>query len=165
MRKTRIYLDTSVISHLEQNDVPDKMNDTLRLWEQIKQGQYEVYISNVTLDEIGRCYEPKQTVLTEYLAQIDYNLITINKEIDDVAQKFIDNNILTIKSLDDCRHIACSIVCECDIIISWNFKHIVNYRTIKGVKLVSLMTGYDEVAIYSPTVLVEGEDSNVGIEN
>jgi len=36
MKKTRIYLDTSVISHLDANDTPEKMGDTLRLWEKIK---------------------------------------------------------------------------------------------------------------------------------
>ena len=33
MRKLKVYLDTSVISHLAQEDVPEKMTDTLKLWE------------------------------------------------------------------------------------------------------------------------------------
>lgn len=160
MRKLKIYLDTSVISHLQQDDVPDKMNDTLKLWEEIKQGKYDVYISDVTLDEIMKCHEPKRTLLLQRLNDIEYTLLNVNSEIYDVAQKFIDNNILTDKSFDDCRYIACSIVNECDIIVSWNFKHIVNYKTIRGVKLVSLITGYDAVAIYSPTILIEGDEEN-----
>jgi len=36
MPKPKIYLDTSIISHLHQLDVPEKMNDTLALWEDIK---------------------------------------------------------------------------------------------------------------------------------
>jgi hypothetical protein len=94
------------------------------------------------------------------LNEIEYTVIAVNEEINNVARKFVDNNILPVKSIDDCRHIACSIVTQCDIIVSWNFKHIVNYKTIKGVRLVSVMTGYNEVAIYSPTILVEGDDSN-----
>lgn len=38
MKKLKIYLDTSVISHLKQDDAPDKTQDTLKLWEDIKQG-------------------------------------------------------------------------------------------------------------------------------
>lgn len=38
------------------------------------------------------------------------------------------------KSFDDCQHIAAAILAACDIITSWNFKHIVNVKTVRGVK-------------------------------
>ena len=41
MRKLKVYLDTSVISHLLQEDVPEKMADTRRLWEMFKAGKFE----------------------------------------------------------------------------------------------------------------------------
>ena len=85
------------------------------------------------------------------------SVIEVNAEIYEIAQKFTDNGVLTTKSFDDCHRIACALVNECDIIISWNFKHIVNHRTIKGVKLISAITGYKEVSIYTPTILIEGE--------
>ena len=137
------------------------MADTLRLWEIFKSGKYDIYLSDVTLIEVNRCYEPKRAALFEFLSQIDYTEISINDEIDVVAQKFIDNGILKQKSLDDCRHIACTIVNGCDCIISWNFSHIVNINTIKGIKIVSAITGYyNEISIYTPTFLLEGEAEN-----
>ena len=42
------------------------------------------------------------------------------------------------------------------MIVSWNFKHMVNYRTISGVKGVNALAGYKEMPIYTPTMLVEG---------
>ena len=59
MRKLKVYLDTSVVSHLMQEDVPAKMADTLQLWELFRKGIYEVYVSTVTLEEISDCPEPK----------------------------------------------------------------------------------------------------------
>jgi len=53
MEKLKVYLDTSVISHLLQEDVPEKMADTRKLWEKFKAGQYDVYLSTVTLEEIS----------------------------------------------------------------------------------------------------------------
>lgn len=41
MKKLKIYLDTSVVSHLKHEDTPDKMNDTVKLWRQFKNGLYE----------------------------------------------------------------------------------------------------------------------------
>lgn len=48
-RKLKVYLDTSVISHLQQEDVPEKMADTRQLWEMFKNRKYDVYLSTVTL--------------------------------------------------------------------------------------------------------------------
>lgn len=156
MRKLKIYLDTSVISHLYQLDAPEKMNETIALWEQIKQGKYDVYLSQVTLDEVYQCNEEKLEILRNHMADIDFTLLDIDTEDKNIALKFIENGILTNKSLSDCYHIASAMKNGCDVIISWNFKHICNIKTIKGVKIVSGITNYPEVAIYSPPVLAEG---------
>lgn len=74
MGKLRVYLDTSVISHLLQEDVPEKMTDTRQLWEMFRNGKYDVYLSTVTLEELKGCSEPKQSELFDYLGLIDYTL-------------------------------------------------------------------------------------------
>lgn len=110
-KKLKIYLDTSVVSYLMQNDVPEKMKNTNRLWELFKQGQFELYLSHVTLDEI-----------------------------------------------DDCQHIAAAVEYGCDCIVSWNFKHIVNIRTIRGVRAITNLKGYKPIEILNPSVLLESEE-------
>lgn len=55
VRKLKVYLDTSVISYLEQEDAPEKMAETRQLWEIFKQGKYDIYLSTVTLEEIENC--------------------------------------------------------------------------------------------------------------
>lgn len=74
-----------------------------------------------------------------------------------LAEKFIDFGVLKKKSFDDCQHIAAAIVSDCDIIISWNFKHIVNVKTIRGVKVITTMEGFKDLLIYQPTALLEEE--------
>ena len=49
MRKLKVYLDTSVISHLLQEDVPEKMADTKQLWEMFKDGKYDVFSSALNI--------------------------------------------------------------------------------------------------------------------
>lgn len=156
MRKLKIYLDTSVISYLYQLDAPDKMNDTLQLWEEIKAEMYEVCISTVVLAEIKGCNEEKQKILFKHLNDIEYELININTEIEELANKIIDFGVLSKKSSDDCLHIAAAVVNNCGAIVSWNFTHIVKAKTINGVRTVNLMNGYNTIDIYSPTMLIEG---------
>lgn len=158
MRKLKVYLDTSVVSHLLQEDVPEKMADTRQLWEMFKAGKYDVYLSTVTLEEVSDCPEPKRSELKKYLEQILYTVLDITDEMEIVAQKIIDMGILTNKSYDDCQHIAAAVVEECNCIISWNFKHIVNIKTIHGVRAITNLTGYKAIDILSPSVLLESEE-------
>lgn len=158
MRKLKIYLDTSVISHLDAPDVSDKMNDTLALWEDIKSGLYEVTTSDVALREVGNCKEPKQSTLFDYLSEIEYECFSITDEAELLANEIIKQGILTQKSFDDCLHIAIAVINNCDIILSWNFKHMVNIKTINGVRAVNILNGYKSIDIYSPTILIKGDD-------
>jgi len=155
MRKQKIYLDTSVVSHLNQTDALDKMNDTLALWEEIKQGKYEVFISEVGMNEIIANYEPKQSTLLRYLSEIDYTFVYLTDEIRAYADKVVATEIMSDKHYDDCLHIACAVINECNMLLSWNFKHIVRVKTVNGVKMVNAMLGYKEIGIFSPNMLVE----------
>lgn len=157
MQKLKVYLDTSVISYLHQEDSPEKMQDTLKLWKNFKNQEYEVYISDIVINEIAACTEEKLNILMDYLNQIDYHIIETDEDTVELAEKFIDFGILKKKSFDDCRHIASAILAGCDIIISWNFKHIVNVKTIRGVKVITTLEGYKDLLIFPPSVLLESE--------
>ena len=157
MRKLKVYLDTSVVSHLLQEDVPEKMADTRQLWEMFKDGKYDVYLSTVTLKEIQNCPEPKKTQMIDYLNQIQYITLDITEDVISVANKIIDMGILTQKSFDYCQHIGVAVINECDCIISWNFKHIVNVKTIRGVRAITNLEGYRMIEIWNPSVLLESE--------
>ena len=158
MRKLKVYLDTSVISYLQQEDAPERMRDTIELWKDFINEKYDIYLSQITLDEISKCYEPKKSVLYDYLSDIDYIRLDIDTEILELAQKIIDMGILSPKSFDDCQHIAAAVVNGCDCIISWNFKHIVNIKTIRGVRAITDLEGYKGIDIINPSVLLESEE-------
>jgi len=158
MKKLKLYLDTSVISYLDQSDAPERMSETRLFWEQIKSGKYDVIISDIVIKEIENCDDKKKKILASYLAAITYELISLDERSIRLAEQFVDLNIIKEKHIDDRRHIAGAIVSGCDVIVSWNFKHIVNYKTQIGVKAVTALEGYKELLIFTPTVLLGGED-------
>ena len=161
MKKLRLYLETSAISYLDQQDVPLLMAETRKLWELIKIGMYDVIIANVTIDEINRCDEDKRAILFGYISEIEYAFITIDSRGMEIASRFIDLSVLRQKSFNDCQHIAAAIVSGCDAIVSWNFKHIVNHKTMMGVKAVTALEGYDDLLIYTPSILIGGERNDL----
>ncbi|MCM1540143.1 MAG: PIN domain-containing protein [Blautia sp.] len=160
MKRLKVYLDTSVVSYLYQEDTPEKMQDTLALWELFKKGVYEVYVSDIVFREIDRCGEEKLNILLDYLSQIEYHEVETDTNTIKLAEKFIDFGILKKKSFDDCQHIAAAIIAGCDVIISWNFRHIVNVKTVKGVKVITTLEGYKDLLIYPPSVLLEEGDDD-----
>ena len=157
MRKLRIYLDTSVISHLEQEDVPEKMKQTRELWNLLKFGKYEVIISDLVINELNKCEGKKKNLFAEYLSKINYKKSETTSEVKLLAEKIINEKILTPKSFADCMHIASAILNNCDIIVSWNFKHIVNLKTIYGVRRITFEERYNNIDIYAPYVLLNNK--------
>jgi hypothetical protein len=105
-----------------------------------------------------KCSEPKRTKMVEKLDEIDFYVLEETDEISNLADEYIKNGVLTKKSISDCLHIAYAVVTNCDIIVSWNFKHLVNYRTINKVKIVNAVNNYKEISIISPIMLLEGEE-------
>lgn len=65
--------------------------------------EYDIYLSQVTLDEIEKCAETKRNTLYDYLSDIEYTKLEISTEIVELAQKIIDMGILRPKSFDDCQ--------------------------------------------------------------
>jgi predicted nucleic acid-binding protein len=167
MKKLKLYLDTSVISHLDAPDAPDKMVDTLKLWEALKRNSYIVCISPLVITEIEDCYEPKQSKLLKDLTDIkDFTImLKETEEVADLANKYINAGILTQRNFSDCGHIAYASVYNCDMIISWNFKHMVNFKTIAGVKSVNALASYREMPIYTPTMFISGLEDEYEAKN
>ena len=160
MKKLKIYLDTSVISHLDQQDAPEKMADTLKLWEKAKAGVFDVVLSSVVFEELLGCNPDKRTTLIGYLAQIEYTRVEVNADMLRIADKMVDIGILKQKSYDDCQHIAAAVLSGCDAVVSWNFKHIVNHKTMQGVKAITALEGRSDLLIYTPPALLGGEDDS-----
>lgn len=159
MKKPKIYLDTSVISHLDQQDVPDKMKETLQFWDGVRERRYIVLLSDVTLEELERCPEEKKFVLYSYLRGVDLQQIEETDESLMLTNRYLDLAVLKSKSRDDCRHIAIATVNDCDFIVSWNFKHLVNVKTIDKVQAVNKLLGYREIKIVPPPMLLEEDES------
>ena len=97
MNKIKLYLDTSVISYLEQPDVPEKTKDTLKFWELLKKDKYDVYISKMTIAELENCPEPKQSRIFSILNDISYTVLEESENARDLADEYVNAGILTNK--------------------------------------------------------------------
>jgi len=60
----------------------------------------------------------------------NYEIIPVTNESIILANEYIKEKVVGQTSLDDCIHIATATINRIDLLISWNFKHIVNIMRI-----------------------------------
>jgi predicted nucleic acid-binding protein len=159
LKKTKLYLDTSVPSFLFADDSPEKREVTIQFWDILKMGLYDILISDILLTEIYRSEVPSSQQLEDKLAEIILEIVSVNEDIYSLAQKYIDEGIIPQKYQDDALHIALATYSEADALISWNFKHMVNLKTIRGVNGINRMLGFKELEILTPQSWIQ-EDNN-----
>jgi predicted nucleic acid-binding protein len=159
MKKLKLYLDTSVISHLHADDVPEKMEKTIAFWDLLITEEFEPYISELVIAEFNKCPEPKKSQLELIIEKAPLNILEVDEEATVLADKYIEQGIFPGRYRDDAIHVALATVYGCNVIVSWNFKHMVKIRTILGVNGVNKITGYSDIEIVTPEVIVgEGGD-------
>ena len=132
------------------------MTDTLVLWNEIN--AFDVFISDVMIEELERCAEPKRSTLYNFLSDVDIIRVEETEEAVALTNKYLEYGVFKEKNRDDCRHIALATVNECDYIVSWNFKHFVNVNTINKVQAVNKLMGYREIKIIPPPMLITRGD-------
>ncbi|MCL1894879.1 MAG: PIN domain-containing protein [Holophagaceae bacterium] len=155
-KKLKVYIDTSIISHLYADDRPDWMEITWRLWDKFATGEYEIFISDVFYDEVDQCPQPKRGWMYEKLGLIPFQDLEESEEVLDIADQLRIKGVLSEKKLNDRLHIAYALFHNCDVILSWNFSDIVKDATRNGVKLVNATSRYKEIQIVSPEQFIEG---------
>ncbi len=77
----------------------------------------------------------------------------------DMQMNYVSSGVVTEKSLGDALHVAIATVSGCDLIVSWNFRHIVHFDKIPKYNAVNVLNGYGHIGIYSPSEVIHYDDS------
>ena len=153
-RKLILYLDTSVIGGYYDVEFE---KDTKPLFDNIRKGEFNMMYSDITEDELLDAPEPVkmliETIPGEYRKKVE-----LTEEVVALADSYIGEGVVGQTSRDDCFHIALATINRADILISWNFKHIVNVKRIRGYNTVNLKYNYPTIDIRSPKELNNYED-------
>ena len=159
MRKTKIYLDTSVISFYFAEDAPEKMAVTRKFFdEELIKGGYEIYLSALTIQELGNCNDlALQDRLIRFTNELRAQVLESTKESDEISRLFIAEGVIPTRYLDDAVHLALALQNNMDYIASWNFKHLVKPKTKKAVRAFCIKEGYKETEIVTPEELIADE--------
>ena len=127
------------------------------LMEEFARGDRLPVISEVTMNELSKASKEVRSILDRVPgSRIIFALRT--PEAEDLANKYISEGALDNKHKIDAMHIAIATVEHVDLLVSWNFRHIVNIERIHAFNAVNLKSGYGLLEIRSPRDVFRGEE-------
>jgi hypothetical protein len=150
MKQARLYADTSVFGgcfHREFEVVSRQLLD------EVRSGRFSLVISETMLRELSLAPDQVKSLLTT----IPSNLIEtlhLNEDIEALRDAYLEARVVGNASRIDAEHIASASVADVDLIVSWNFKHIVHFDKIRGYHGVNLLMGYKPIPIHSPIEVI-----------
>lgn len=145
--KQRVYLDTSVFSVLHDPRAPERMGLTRIFWESLS--NCESLTSEVAKREIEDMPEgDRRRLMLASLALVP--VVVLTPEMRELADRYVTAGIFTRRMHADSLHVAACVLARCDVLVSWNFRHLVNRRRRAEILAVNTAIGLPGVDIVSP---------------
>ena len=155
LHKIRVYVDTSVFGGTQDEEFAEASK---RFFERVHQGDFLVLVSQLTVDELADAPPDVQAVLSG-LPDGSIERLSADKESLELALAYIDAGAVGKANRADAIHVANATIARSDMILSWNFRHIVNFDRIHKFNAVNLMRGYPQVGIHSPLEVEYGDEN------
>ena len=152
MRPRILYIDTSVIGGYFDAEFAEA---TRRLWHLARAGVFTLRTSEVTATEIATAPEPIRKLFAASFPQ----LIKLNPATVALANAYLAHKIVSPKYHDDALHVAACSLAGISLLVSWNFKHLVNLRREDGFNAVNLLHGRPMLRMVSPLELIYEDET------
>lgn len=146
MKTPVIYFDTSVIGGCFDQEFEKWSNGLIK---DLEDGFFKGATSEVVATELNFAPIEVKKKYKQFL-KTGIKLYKIDEDVESLTKAYLSRNIVTKKFKNDLIHIALATVNNADILVSWNFKHIVHYDKITKFNAVNLEHGYRSLTILSP---------------
>ena len=144
----RIYIDTSVVGGFYDKEFQEA---TREFFESVEKGEVILVVSELLQAELLRSPEHVRGHLDKY-SHNQIQRVELTEEAKFLADRYIAEQVVGVTSKADCQHIAIATLSKVDVLVSWNFKHIVNLKRIRGYNSVNLKHNYTMLEIRTAKV-------------
>jgi len=153
----RVYIDTSVIGGCLDEEFQAHSE---RLLGEFENGRLRAVISDITVAEVRQASEQVRLLLEHRGLQIGER-VSLDDEAVSLAETYIREGVVGEANRVDAQHIAVATVNRVDVLVSWNFRHIVKLSRIRAFNAVNLKHGYPQLEIRSPREVYHEEDEEL----
>jgi len=152
----RIYIDTSVVGGQFDKEFSA---DTIPFFDAVINGQIIVLVSDLLEAELLRAPQHVRDFLETIPPQQIEN-IRLTQDAATLADQYILAKVVGQTSRADCQHIAMATLAKVDVLVSWNFKHIVNLDKIRGYNGINFQLGHNMIEIRTPKEIINYDNTN-----
>jgi hypothetical protein len=152
----RIYIDTSVFGGYFDKEFE---KETKLFFARILEKRIKIIISEILELELYRA----PNYIVDFFELLPGNLIErveLTDEARELSEKYISEKVVGKSSRADCQHIALATINKADVLVSWNFRHIVNLERIRGYNSINFREGYQMTEIRTPKEIFNYENDN-----
>jgi predicted nucleic acid-binding protein len=146
----RVYIDTSVLGGCIDEEFAEESRSLI---EMARFGKLILLVSDLLLDELSRAPSEVQSLFTT-LPAASTELLETSEESLQLRDAYLAANVVGPSAESDAQHVAIATLAKADVIVSWNFKHIVHVDKIRLFNAVNLAHGYRLIDIRSPLEVV-----------
>jgi len=153
-RRNRVYADTSVFGGVFDEGFADASR---RFFDEVLRGEHAVLVSDITAREL----QDAPLSVREFVARLTDDALerlAFSEEMADLRDAYLSAGVLGVASSDDAAHVACATVARADLIVSWNFRHLVNWGKMRAFNAVNLSLGYPLVTILTPREVITDDE-------
>jgi hypothetical protein len=155
-RPVRTYADTSVFGGVFDSEFGEASG---QFFDSVRAGVFHLVVSAIVADELAGAPERVRRLFDEMLPLAE--LMPISDEVITLQEACLDAKIVTPKWAEDAMHVALATVARCELIVSWNFEHIVRFHKIPRYNAVNALQGYPAIAIHSPLEVMPDESERL----
>ncbi|MDD5090789.1 MAG: PIN domain protein [Candidatus Wallbacteria bacterium] len=148
--RPRIYIDTSVIGGCLDDEFREH---SLELMDRFAAKHYIAVVSDLTKLELRSAPAEVRNLLVDF----PHEAVELNASSRMLADEYLKARVITRKQIADASHIAVATICRVDVLVSWNFKHIVNLPRIHGFNSINVKFGFPMLEIRSPREVLDYE--------
>lgn len=154
MRKSiRVYADTSVFGGVFDDEFKSASE---AFFDEVRRGRFNLVISPIVVNEVDLAPELVRALFDEMLAYA--NLTPVSQEAIDLQDAYLKAKVVSERWSSDALHVAIATISGCEMIVSWNFHHIVHFEKIPLYNAVNVLNGFSEIEIYSPSQVIDYEE-------
>lgn len=147
---TRVYLDTSVFSALLDKRTPERQRATEGFW--ARRAEFELATSQLAREELSQAPDPSRRRRLLSLLK-GFAIHEVSRQMRDLATRYVDEGVFTPPMRMDAIHVAAAVLTGQDVLLSWNFRHLVNRLRRARVNEVNRTRGLATIEILAPPEL------------
>jgi hypothetical protein len=152
MQPLRAYLDASVIGGCLDEEFREPSKALVGM---IRRGEVVALVSDLLVQELSGAPEEVRAVLASLPRDSVEALQSGGAgEVEALARAYIEAGVLGEAHFRDALHVALATAANADMIVSWNFRHIVHHEKIRGFRAVNLLKGCLPIGVFSPPEVI-----------